>query len=99
MDERTTRELSGMFEAYREYGAARRGVARHSWPLLLGAIMCAAAVALSKGGPVACVMSAAGLLALMVLYTAAVGRRTAARIRLDAILDRKLSECAERNAE
>lgn len=90
MDKRTERELSGMFEAYREYGAARREASRARVPTLLGGGMAVAAVAIGANSPKVIVVAAIGLLVLLVLHARAVRRRVAARVRLEAILDEKL---------
>lgn len=82
-------ELSGMFEAYRAYGTAKREASRSAVPLLLGAVMAAGAVAIGASNPAVVVAVAVGLL---VLHARSIGRRTTARARLEAIMDIKLAE-------
>lgn len=92
MDERTERELSGMFAAYREYGAAKREASRTAVPTLLGGVLAAGAVAVGGHNPMVVVAVAVGMLVLLVLHVGAVGRRVAARAKLEAVMDEKLRE-------
>ncbi len=95
MDEGAAKELSDMFAAYREYGAANREAALSVVHLLLGVVMVAGVVAVSAGSLGVCAAAAAGLFALLVLHARSVGRKVSARTRVDAILDKKLTEIAE----
>jgi len=81
-----------MFVAYREYSAAKRSAAQVAVPTLLGGVLAVGAVAAGGGDTTVVVASAIGLLAILTLYAMAVGRRAAARARLEAILDSKLRE-------
>lgn len=97
MGERTERELSGMFAAYREYGAAKREATRIAVPTLLGGVLAAGVVAVGDGSLVACGAAAVGMALLLVLRAGSIERRAAARARLDVILDKKkLSEAGEK---
>lgn len=81
-----------MFTAYREYAATEQETAKTAVPTLLGGVLAAAAVAMGAGNQKVIVVAAIGVAALMALHGRAVRRRAVARTRLEAILDRKLSE-------
>jgi len=90
------KELSAVFTAYREYTAAKQEASRTIMPTLLGAALATAAVTAGASTPTVIAVAAAGLLTLLVLHASAVGRRVAARVRLESILDKKLSETRKR---